>query len=83
MLLHVTGCDVCYGLSLYVVAPRPVDNDSIDYIELKVNSFFENYQNIENAFFLQKGSKGQMQANLISLHEGLNKNIFVLRTPKY
>lgn len=52
MLLHVTGCDVCYGLSLYVVAPRPVDNDSIDYIELKVNSFFENYQNIENAFFL-------------------------------
>lgn len=43
MLLHVTGCDVCYWLLLYVVASCPVDNDSISYIELKVNSFFENY----------------------------------------
>lgn len=41
MLLHITGLDICCG-SLYCVTPRPVDNDSISYIELKVNSFFEN-----------------------------------------
>lgn len=57
MLLHVTGCDICYWLSLYVVASCPVDNDSIDYIELKVNSFFENYQNIENAFSYKKEAR--------------------------
>lgn len=52
MLLHVTGCDICYWLSLYVVAPCPVDNDSISYIELKVNSFFENIQNAKMTFLL-------------------------------
>jgi len=39
-------------------SPRPVDNDSISYIELKVNSFFENNQNVKMTFFIIKRKQG-------------------------